>query len=138
MVQRRLLLVGVWLSLLMTGFAFQDQAVPAESGIASPPRALRLRMVEPPPSRDILFNPGMGLYLAGGSKLRYQPPPDAWALSLCDIVYFRPVWSDLEEQGPASDYDAYFDPIFDFWVNQRGKRSRGEWRARYLNRYRTG
>ena len=122
MVQRRLLLVGVWLSLLMPGFAFQDQAVPAESGIASPPRALRLRMVEPPPSRDVLFNPGMGLYLAGGSKLRYQPPPDAWALSLCDIVYFRPVWSDLEEQGPASDYDAYFDPIFDFWVNQRGKR----------------
>jgi hypothetical protein len=85
-------------------------------------RALELRQVTPEPSDDVLFNSGMGLYLAGGSGLGYKPQPDAWALSLCDIVYFRPTWNDLEADGPAAGFDAYFEPIFDFWVRQLGKR----------------
>jgi len=80
-----------------------------------------MRVIEPALSDKVLFNPGMGLYLAGGSRLRYQPPADAWALSLCDIVYFRPDWNDLEAEGPGAGFDAYFGPIFDFWVEQRGK-----------------
>lgn len=89
---------------------------------AAEPVGLQMRVIEPAISDDVLFNPGMGLYLAGGSRLRYQPPADAWALSLCDIVYFRPDWNDLEADGPGAGFDAYFGPIFDFWVEQRGKR----------------
>jgi hypothetical protein len=71
-----------------------------------------MRVIEPALSDDVLFNPGMGLYLAGGSRLSYQPPADAWVLSLCDIVYFRPDWNHLEADGPAAGFDDYFDPIF--------------------------
>ncbi len=81
-----------------------------------------MRTITPATSEAVLFNPGMGLYLPGGSNLGYQPPPDAWILQMADIVYFRPVWSDLEEAGPGSGYDAYFQPIFDFWVKKMGKR----------------
>lgn len=80
------------------------------------------RQVTPALSDAVLFNPGMGLYLAGDSGLSYRPEPDAWVLSLCDIVYFRPTWNDLEADGPGAGFDAYFGPIFDFWVRQRGKR----------------
>ena len=90
--------------------------------LAAEPPGLEMRAIEPALSDDILFNPGMGLYLAGGSGLRYQPEADAWALSLCDIVYFRPDWNELEADGPGAGFDAYFGPIFDFWVKQRGKR----------------
>jgi hypothetical protein len=84
--------------------------------------AIELRQVTPKLSDAVLFNPGMGLYLAGGGGLSYTPEPDAWVLSLCDIVYFRPTWNDLEADGPGTGFDAYFQPIFDFWVRQRGKR----------------
>ena len=88
---------------------------------ASPPNIV-WRTVTPTLSDAVLFNPGMGLYMAGGSSLSYKPEPDAWVLSLCDIVYFRPTWNDLEANGPRAGFDAYFEPIFDFWVRQRGKR----------------
>ncbi len=81
-----------------------------------------LRTITPAQTDAVLFNPGMGLYLAGGSQLGYQPAPDAWIFQMADIVYFRPVWSDLEEEGPGSGYDAYFQPIFDFWAKKLGKR----------------
>jgi hypothetical protein len=61
---------------------------------ASAPR-LEWRQVTPSLSDAVLFNPGMGLYMAGGSGLGYKPEPDAWLLSVCDIVYFRPTWNDL-------------------------------------------
>lgn len=81
------------------------------------------RKVTPALSDAVLFNPGMGFYMAGGSGLgNYKPEPDAWVLSLSDIVYFRPTWNDLEADGPGTSFDAYFEPIFDFWVRQRGKR----------------
>ncbi len=90
--------------------------------IATAGPAREWRAIIPALSDAVLFNPGMGLYLAGGSGLGYQPEPDARVLSLCDIVYFRPTWNDLEADGPGAGFDAYFDPIFDFWVWQRGKR----------------
>jgi len=90
--------------------------------LAASSPGIEWRQVTPALSDAVLFNPGMGLYLAGGSGLGYKPQPDAWVLSLCDIVYFRPTWNDLEGDGPGADFDAYFEPIFDFWVRQRGKR----------------
>jgi len=80
------------------------------------------REITPAVTEAVLFNPGMGLYLAGGSGLGYKPEPDAWVLSLADIAYFRPTWNDLEADGPGTGFDTYFAPIFDFWVRQRGKR----------------
>lgn len=86
------------------------------------PAPLEFREIAPELSDAGLFNPGMGLCLAGGSKLGYQPPPDAWVLKLADIVYFRPTWDDLEAGGAGVGFEAYFKPIFDFWVKERGKR----------------
>jgi hypothetical protein len=100
--------------LLSTVFAGQALAV-------SPP-GLEWRQVTPAFSDAVLFNPGMGLYMAGGSGLGYKPESDAWLLSACDIIYFRPTWNDLEAEGPETGFDSYFGPIFDFWVRQRGKR----------------
>ena len=100
--------------LLCTVFSSQVMA-------ASAPR-LEWRQVAPPLSDEVLFNPGMGFYMAGGSGLGYKPKPDAWLLSVCDIVYFRPTWNDLEEDGPETGFEKYFEPIFEFWVRQRGKR----------------
>ena len=86
------------------------------------PRAPKLRVIRPAPSDAILFNPGMGLYLAGNERMYTKPPADAWCLSIADIVYYRFFWSDLEPDGPRDSYDEFFAPIFDFWVKQRGKR----------------
>ena len=103
------------------GFACLISVLMAITASANP-SAVPLREVTPVPSQAVLFNPGMGLYLAGGERLGYQPEADAWALSMADIVYFRPGWADLEADGPGSNFDEYFEPIFDFWVKQRGKR----------------
>ena len=94
----------------------------AGRAFADSPAGLNWRQVTPSLSDEVLFNPGMGLYMAGGSGLGYKPEPDAWLLSACDIVYFRPTWNDLEEDGPAAGFDEYFEPVFDFRVRQRGKR----------------
>lgn len=102
-------------------FAFLISFSTAVTASANPP-VLEMREVVPKRSEAVLFNPGMGLYLAGGSGLGYQPEPDAWPLAMADIVYFRPGWGDLEADGPGSHFDDYFEPIFDFWVKQRGKR----------------
>ena len=90
--------------------------------VADEPPEVQMQVIEPALNDDVLFNPGMGLYMAGGSGLRYQPAAGAQALSLCDIIYFRPDWNDLEADGPGAGFDAYFDPIFEFWVSERGKR----------------
>ena len=72
------------------------------------------------PTDDALLNPGMGLYLQCGGK--FQPvPADAWYRSIANIAYYRPCWSDLEPEEDA-DLEAYFGPIFDYWVNERGER----------------
>ena len=96
----------------------------ARLSAAPPAPSLQMRAIQPSLSQDILFNPGMGLYLAGGGGLTYQPAADAWPLSLCDIVYFRPGWCDLEADGPGAGLAAYFEPIFDFWVKRAASGSR--------------
>lgn len=83
---------------------------------------LEMREIRPEPSDAVLFNPGMGLYIAGGGRLSYRPESDAWLTGVADIVYFRPGWCDLEEEGPGSGIEEYFEPIFDFWVKEHGKR----------------
>jgi len=107
---------SVRMLIFLLSIAFAGQAL-----AASPP-GLEWRQVTPSVSDAVLFNPGVGLYMAGGSGLNYRPEPDAWLLSACDIVYFRPTWNDLEADGPRGGFDKYFEPIFDFWVRQRGKR----------------
>lgn len=102
--------------LLLVSVALTSQA-PAAS-----PLGLEWRQVTPSLSDEVLFNSGMGLYMAGGSGLAYKPEQHAWLLSACDIVYFRPTWNDLETDGPNTGFDKYFEPILDFWVRQRGKR----------------
>ncbi|MHC4629247.1 MAG: DUF4832 domain-containing protein, partial [Planctomycetota bacterium] len=102
--------------ILLLSAVFTGQAL----AVSAP--GLQWHQVTPPLCDEVLFNPGMGLYMAGGSGLGYKPEPDAWLLSVCDIVYFRPTWNDLEADGPGSGFDKYFKPIFDFWVRQRGKR----------------
>ncbi len=107
------------MTLLLFGLIGPVFAVPPSN---KDPAPLELRAVRPELTDAVLFNPGMGLYLAGGERLGYQPSPDAWVFKMADIVYFRPVWADLEEAGPGSGFDAYFQPILDFWVKKMGKR----------------
>ncbi|MEJ2702090.1 MAG: DUF4832 domain-containing protein [Sedimentisphaerales bacterium] len=119
--------VGNTVTLFPKGAAFGRltivlAAIFAGQVLAASPSGIEWRQVTPALCDAVLFNPGIGLYMAGGSGLSYKPEPDAWLLSLCDIVYFRPTWNDLEADGPGSGFDAYFQPIFDFWVRQRGKR----------------
>lgn len=94
----------------------------AERSEAAPLTRIEQREIRPQTTDAILFNPGMGLYLPGGGRLSHRPPPDAWVLGIADIVYFRPGWCDLEAEGPDSGIADYFDPIFEFWVKERGKR----------------
>jgi hypothetical protein len=102
--------------ILLLCTVFSSQAIAASAP------GLEWRQVAPSLSDEVLSNPGMGFYMAGGSGLGYKPKPDAWLLSVCDIVYFRPTWNDLEEDGPEAGFEKYFEPIFEFWVRQRGKR----------------
>ncbi len=73
----------------------------------------------PAPSDEVLFNPGMGLYL------QYPPldsQPDEWFMKLSDIAYYRLEWNDLNPAKDVYTFDEYFGPRFDFWVKQHGKR----------------
>lgn len=81
---------------------------------------LPMREIEPEVTQEALLNPGMGLYLQCGG--RFQPvPEDAWYRHMANIAYYRPCWVDVEPEEGA-DLAAYFDPIFDYWVTQRGER----------------
>ncbi len=73
----------------------------------------------PPESDEVLFNPGMGLYL------QYPPMdarPEEWFMRLCDIAYYRLDWADVNPQEDVYTFEEYFAPKFDFWVRQHGKR----------------
>ncbi|NPV48864.1 MAG: DUF4832 domain-containing protein [Armatimonadetes bacterium] len=88
-------------------------AQPAETA------GLETRELTPAPSTEVLFNPGMGLYL------QYPPTdaqPDEWFMRLADIAYYRLDWNDVNPAPGQYTFDAYFGPLFDFWVRQRGKR----------------
>lgn len=73
----------------------------------------------PAPTDEVLFNPGMGLYL------QYPPldaKPDEWFMSLCDIAYYRLDWSEVNPEPDVYRFDEYFGPRFDTWVRTHGKR----------------
>lgn len=73
----------------------------------------------PPASDEVLFNPGMGLYL------QYPPldcKPDEWFMPVCDIAYYRLDWAEVNPEPGVYKFDEYFGPRFDFWVKQCGKR----------------
>lgn len=73
----------------------------------------------PPTTDEVLFNPGMGLYL------QYPPmdaKPDEWFMQLCDIAYYRLDWSEVNPEDGVYKFEEYFGPKFDFWVKQQGKR----------------
>jgi len=100
-------------------WALSLPAVADPSPAAETP-AVAMTVVRPEPSDEVLFNPGMGLYLAGGAK--FQPVPEgAWFLDIADIVYFRMNWSDIEPE-ENTDLDAYFGPIFAEWVGRAKRR----------------
>jgi hypothetical protein len=80
-----------------------------------PPR----REIIPAPSTDILFNPGMGLYLQYPTT---DAAPAEWFMKVCDIAYYRLDWNDVNPEAGKYTFDEYFAPLFDFWVKQRGKR----------------
>ncbi len=80
-----------------------------------PPRAETV----PAPTDEVLFNPGMGLYLQ-------YPPLDAradeWFMALCDIAYYRLDWSEVNPEPGVYRFDEYFGPRFETWVRTHGKR----------------
>ncbi|MFQ6098495.1 MAG: carbohydrate binding domain-containing protein [Armatimonadota bacterium] len=75
----------------------------------------------PEPTDDVLINPGMGLYLQCGPRF-VEVPEDAWFLDIANIAYYRMNWSDLQPEPGPPDFDAYFKPIFDYWVGKLGGR----------------
>ena len=68
---------------------------------------------------DVLLNPRMGLYM---SSPPLEPQADEWYLDVCGVAYYRQHWADLNPEEGVYTFDEYFEPIFDYWVRQRGKR----------------
>ncbi|MFC1716794.1 DUF4832 domain-containing protein [Candidatus Poribacteria bacterium] len=87
--------------------------------IGTASEVVEMQEIYPQTTDNVLLNPGIGLYLAGGS---YQPEPDAWFMKIADIAYFRPGWNQIKPEEKGNSFDEYFGPIFDFWVKQMGKR----------------
>ncbi len=84
--------------------------------------ALKLRELTPAGSDAPLLNPGMGVYLFG-TRNPADMPANAWFSPIVTIGYFRDDWAMLQPDGPTTAaFDAYFQPIFDLWVKQWGKR----------------
>jgi len=83
------------------------------------PEAPGLAEWVPPPTDEVLFNTGMGLYLQ-------YPPLDAkadeWFMGLCDIAYYRLDWAEVNPEPGVYRFDEYFGPRFDAWVKAHGKR----------------
>jgi len=79
----------------------------------------RWRDYAPRLTDEVLFNPGMGLYL------QYPPMdsrPSEWFMKTADIAYYRLHWTDVNPREGVYEFDKYFGPKFDFWVKKRGKR----------------
>ncbi len=80
---------------------------------------LNLSHFTPDTVDDVLFNPRMGMYMASPPL---EPADDEWYLDVCDIAYYRQHWADLNPEEGVYTFEEYFDPIFDYWVTERGKR----------------
>ena len=112
-----------FLTLLLT--LLSAAALPALAAPADPkpaPPAFALQEVAPPATDEPLMNPGMGVYLFG-TRSAADMPADAWFSKIVTIGYFRDNWSKLV---PAAEgqyqFDEFFNPVFDLWVKQWGKR----------------
>lgn len=103
------------------------EALPAATLLIWLAGASPVRPAEPPAfvettpasTRDVLFNPGMGLYL------QYPPldsKPEEWHMAICDIAYYRLDWSAVHPGPGEYAFEESFGPMLDFWVKQRGKR----------------
>jgi hypothetical protein len=99
-------------ALSLSFFALGSAAL---AGADAPPRA----EFAPVASDEVLFNPGMGLYLQ-------YPPLDAkadeWFMGLCDIAYFRLDWAEVNPEPDVTRFEEFFGPLFDTWVKTNGKR----------------
>jgi len=79
-----------------------------------------LRTIVPERTDDILFNPGMGIFVSSSSPgLRIKG--DEWYLKIANIVYLRTHWSNFQPREDAP-LEEFFDPLFDYWVKKRGMR----------------
>ncbi len=105
----RMLLITCLLVVAAAMAAAQDDGIPA----------LELSHFTPETVDDILFNPRMGMYMATPPL---EPTDDDWYLDVCGIAYYRQHWADLNPEEGVYTFDEYFDPIFDYWVGERGKR----------------
>ena len=81
-----------------------------------------MQEITPTPSNRPLMNPGMGLYLFGTLNEK-DLAPDLWTSQVIDIGYFRDDWAKVQPDGPSgAHFEAYFEPVFDLWVNKLHKR----------------
>ena len=84
--------------------------------------AVQMQTIVPAQTDRPLVNPGMGIY-EGGTLNPEDMPEGAWYRDVIAIGYFRDDWADLEPEAEGQyRFDAYFQPIFDLWVNQWHKR----------------
>ncbi|MBN1676029.1 MAG: DUF4832 domain-containing protein [Kiritimatiellae bacterium] len=81
---------------------------------------IAMREVTPKPADEILFNPGMGIFMSSSSPgLRIGG--DEWYLKISNIVYLRCAWAKVQPREDAT-LEEFFDPLFDYWVKQRKMR----------------
>ena len=103
---RRISFVPVWL--VMVTFANA-----AGEGL----EGLEMRTVAPELSDEVLFNPGMGLYMSGGERTRIEG--DEWFASVINIMYIRTNWARLQPEEDELLFDDFFGPLFEEWVEKR-------------------
>lgn len=83
---------------------------------------LPMREIVPLTTDEPVVNPGMGIYLFGTLNPA-DMPAEAWFTKIITIGYFRDDWSKLEPEAEGEyKFDSYFNPVFDLWVRQWGKR----------------
>ena len=107
-------------SLIIVSLACLALPTPSIAPAWAQSTSLPMHDVHLTPTSDALLNPGMGLYLQCGGQLQ-TVPDEAWYRKMANIAYFRPCWVDVEPEEDA-DLATYFDPIFEYWVEQRGER----------------
>ena len=107
------------LNLLSLAFLLVLSAALASAQEEAAPGALDMAEFVPELTDEVLFNPRMGLYLAHPAL---EAEPDDWTRQIADIAYYRLGWCTLNPEEGVYAFDDYFRPIFDFWVDQHGKR----------------
>lgn len=110
----------VLLLLMMAALCLCFAALHAD--IPTPAPGPAMQEITPQTTDAPLVNPGMGLYLFGTLHPN-DMPADVWFAPMLHIGYFRDDWAKLEPDAEGQyQFDAYFKPIFDLWVNRWHKR----------------